>query len=104
VIIISHNSKHDDLIKGIAQNNNIPISQVSRIISEYLKNTSNDITDGEITTIPHIGTFQKQEIKPRRFYNLNTGEYQTSSGYYGVKFTPKKNLLKIMNERNEFTK
>ena len=102
MITISHNNSiSDEIIKDIARQFNISVNSATKIIEDYFKAIESDLINKGKTSIPHIGSFKKKHKQSRTIYNVGKGEYETSPSHYGVKFTPKKSLIKLMNERND---
>lgn len=77
------------------------VNFANKLIDSYLKAIETNIISGDRVTIPYIGSFKRTIRSSKKFRNISTGEHQVSPSHYGVKFTPKKSLIKLMNERND---
>jgi integration host factor subunit alpha len=89
-----------DLIRGIAQEFDIPTKDVDRIIDRFLNLIGASLTIGEDVKLTGFGKFEAKVLKSQKRRNPRTGETFLAREKRSVAFTPSQLLRDRVDRSN----
>lgn len=77
-----------DLVKSVAEMNDMSISDVGEILNATLETIVEAVSEGESVQLYQFGTFERTDRKERQGRNPQTGKAITIKASHGIKFKP----------------
>jgi len=87
----------EDLVSKVAQDTGITKAQAKQAVESFLDSVSEGLAGGGKVTLTGFGTFQVQEREARTGRNPQTGEKMLIPARKVPKFSPGKNLKKLVS-------
>lgn len=87
----------EDLVNKVAQDTGITKAQAKKAVESFLDTISDGLANGGKVTLTGFGTFQVQKREARTGRNPQTGEKMLIPARKVPKFSPGKNLKKLVS-------
>lgn len=86
-----------ELVDLIAESTSTTKRVCDLFLRELFSTISQSLINGEQVKIKGVGTFKVTQVKPRKSYDVNTGDAIEISAYKKITFTPDKSLAEAVN-------
>ena len=86
-----------ELVDLIAESTSTTKRVCDLFLRELFSTISQSLINGEQVKIKGVGTFKVTQVKPRKSYDVNTGDAIEISAYKRITFTPDKSLAEAVN-------